>query len=161
MVLLHGTLDVTIHEATDLPLTMSNKVCDLHPWWPTPAAAAACQSAAHARQPPSASCAIAARSRRAGQHSRSPFSRTRASQDAAQGCNSRQPAADRKLLPPPLAPLLAVRSHCVVCVLHGMQAAGIMKRVVCCNAGPTLVGSCDPYVCLGESRHGRAGQAVG
>lgn len=31
-----------------------------------------------------------------------------------------------------------------------MQAAGIMKRVVCCNAGPTLVGSCDPYVCLGE-----------
>lgn len=56
MVLLHGTLDVTIHEATDLPLTMSNKVCDLHPWWPAPprAAAAACQRAAHARQPPSA-----------------------------------------------------------------------------------------------------------
>lgn len=36
--------------------------------------------------------------------------------------------------------------------LCGLQAAGIMKRVMCCNAGPTLVGSCDPYVRLGESQ---------
>lgn len=27
MVLLHGTLDIHIHEATDLPLTIGNQVC--------------------------------------------------------------------------------------------------------------------------------------
>lgn len=28
------------------------------------------------------------------------------------------------------------------------KAAGVMKRFVCCNAGPQLLGSCDPYVCI-------------
>jgi hypothetical protein len=36
----------------------------------------------------------------------------------------------------------------------------MMKRIVCCNAGPALVGSCDPYVCLGEREGGGGGAVV-
>lgn len=28
------------------------------------------------------------------------------------------------------------------------QASGALKRIVCCGAGPQLLGSCDPYLCL-------------
>lgn len=28
------------------------------------------------------------------------------------------------------------------------RASGAVKRVICCGAGPHLVGSCDPYLCL-------------
>lgn len=38
------------------------------------------------------------------------------------------------------------------------QAGGLVKRVLCCNAGPSLVGSCDPYLCLdvGKTRRLRS-----
>eukprot|EP00879_Flechtneria_rotunda_P029307 GHRR01031655.1.p2 GENE.GHRR01031655.1~~GHRR01031655.1.p2 ORF type:complete len:100 (-),score=2.57 GHRR01031655.1:6-305(-) len=38
------------------------------------------------------------------------------------------------------------------------RTAGFLKRCICCNAGPELIGSCDPYLCLdvGNTRRFRS-----
>lgn len=54
------------------------------------------------------------------------------------------------LVPQWRLPALTSQQVMIEPVVVSVQAAGLVKRVMCCNAGPTLVGSCDPYVCLGE-----------
>lgn len=150
MVLLHGTLDVTIHEATDLPLTMSNKVSTVYR--PTGANSGSLPARVfHGRYivlvesvsevlTLSVSGATAASQEKICQ-CRDVVSALVGSRNVSSCCSSlsnKRPGA-----------------HCngmfLIAVWCDMpQAAGIMKRIVCCNAGPTLVGSCDPYVCLGE-----------
>jgi len=40
------------------------------------------------------------------------------------------------------------------------QAGGLVKKVLCCSAGPQLAGSCDPYLCLDVGKTRRLRSAI-